>query len=337
MEEDIFHYANANQTIFADEKTLLSGDHLFMKCRENEITNLANAIQPLAENKYGFRLFITGPKGSGKTISTHYVLDKLKEHSRTVIPAYTNCWHYSTPMSIYHSIVKAAGWFMPRRGLAKDEKAILLVMDNLDGLFFHKERHSLDILSELSKNRMVGLIGISRNPSLLEGRNFPELEFKPYTLGQLVDILSHKAGRCLHPKSYNEGILVRCAEKAEEKGASARMALELLWKSGKLAQRKGKWKIETDDVEEAIAMSFREEETGEPENLSEEEQIILEILKSGEKSSSELYWTFSKKLMRTSRHIRNYVNGLMKKGLIESREVRIGNRPINSRILSIKL
>lgn len=345
MKEDIFHYTNANQTIFTDEKTLLSRDHLLMKCREAEITNLANAIQPLVEKKCGFRLFLTGPRGSGKTISAHYVLDRLKTYSRTVIPVYINCWHYSTPISIYHSIVKTAGWFMPRRGLAKDEvfetiiqllekekRAILIVLDNLDGLFFHKDEYSLDMLSELSKNRMVGLIGISRNPNLLEGRSFSEVEFRPYTLRQLVDILTHKASLCLHPKSYCEDILVRCAQKTEEKGASARMALELLWKSGKLAQRKGKRKIEIEDVEEVVSKSFRKDDV---KNLTEEEELILEILKTGEKTSSELYWAFEKKIMRTTRQIRNYISRLKEKDLVETRDMEDGGL-IKPRVISIK-
>jgi len=348
--EDIFHYESENNTIFVNEKVLLSGSKMLAKCREDEITALANAIRPLAERKAGFRLFVFGPHGSGKTMSSKYVLENLGKHSNGVIGAYINCWHYSTAMSIYHSIVKAAGWFVPRRGVAKDEvfekiieilekegKSILLVLDNLDGLFFYNGKESLDVLSELSKNRLVGLIGISSNPQLINRDSFSELEFKPYKFDELVTILRHMAEQALQPKSWDEDLLMFCAKKAEEKGGSARLALELLWKSGKLAQRKEKYKISLSDADEAVRMTFRKDDLESMKYVSQEEQIILDILKTGEKTSSELYWAFSKKLLRTKRQIRNYLKSLMERGLVETRDVQNGNGTMKPRIISIKV
>lgn len=347
--EDFFHYESEGNTIFADEKALLSGRRILAKCRENEIASLANAVRPLVERKAGFRLFVFGPQGSGKTMSSKYVLENLVKNTST-IGAYVNCWHCSTAMSVYHSIVKSAGWFVPRRGVAKDEvfekilqilekenKSILLVLDNLDGLYFHKDKHSLDILSELSKNRLIGMICISSNPQLMDKDSFSELEFKPYDFDDLVTILRHKADQALKPKSWNDEILLFCAKKAEEKGGSARLALELLWKSGKLAQRRGKYKIEISDANEAAKLTLRKDDLVEINDITQEEQIILDILKTGEKTSSELYWAFSKKLLRTKRQIRNYLNCLREKGLIEIRDVQNGRKAMKPRIISIKV
>jgi Fe2+ or Zn2+ uptake regulation protein len=49
--------------------------------------------------------------------------------------------------------------------------------------------------------------------------------------------------------------------------------------------------------------------------------LIMDILKGGELESSELYDLFLKKIPKTKRQIRNYLDLLEKKGMVESREI----------------
>jgi len=62
----------------------------------------------------------------------------------------------------------------------------------------------------------------------------------------------------------------------------------------------------------ADAQSFK---TG-AENLREEEQIILDIVRNGPKSSTELYTAFSNKVKRSKRQIRNYLSRLEAKRIL---------------------
>lgn len=72
-----------------------------------------------------------------------------------------------------------------------------------------------------------------------------------------------------------------------------------------------------------------------PAALSEEEQIILNMLSNGEKNTSEIYWLFNKKLNRSKRQIRNYLRSLELKGVIESQFIKdkynFGSKIINLR------
>jgi Fe2+ or Zn2+ uptake regulation protein len=56
-------------------------------------------------------------------------------------------------------------------------------------------------------------------------------------------------------------------------------------------------------------------------SLSSEELLIMEILRAGELRSSEIYERFIKKIPKTKRQIRNYLELLEKKGIVESEEL----------------
>jgi len=90
-----------------------------------------------------------------------------------------------------------------------------------------------------------------------------------------------------------------------------------LWKAAKKAENKNKRKITIQDLEDIIA----EEEASLklPDlKLSPEEELIVELLKAGEMRSSDLYDKFMKKIPKTKRQIRNYLELLERKGVIES-------------------
>ena len=114
----------------------------------------------------------------------------------------------------------------------------------------------------------------------------------------------------------------KIAEIGEKNRGNMRLALEMLWKSAKLAESKGKILIELEDVE-ATDLALN----GGKNILTAEEQILIEILSTDEKTSSEVYWLFCKKLIRTKKQIRNYLKALEGKGIIETKTVNIGNKP----------
>ena len=58
-----------------------------------------------------------------------------------------------------------------------------------------------------------------------------------------------------------------------------------------------------------------------PLDLSDEERIILEIVRTGPKSSTDLYLAFFRRLRRSKRQIRNYLDGLEGKRLLRMETV----------------
>ncbi|MFZ5501406.1 MAG: Cdc6/Cdc18 family protein, partial [Candidatus Micrarchaeota archaeon] len=282
-------------------------------------------------------LFIHGTSGTGKTSCVKHIMKQLTDHSSAVLPVYVNCWENPTQMAVYNRIVDEMRLPLPRRGLAADEifdkilqfiknykKPIVLVLDEMDGL---RDDKLLYVVSRSNEKSLgFGLIGLSNNKALLSkldarirsSLRFSEMEFKHYSEEELVSILRVRAERALSPGSYDEKLLAKIARSADD--GSARVAIERLWKSAKHAEKSGRQKVMLQDFEDIISAepSFKLPELG----LSSEEVLIMELLKPGELESSKLYDGFVKTIPKTKRQIRNYLELLEKKGLIESRELK---------------
>ncbi len=325
------------KSIIADEEPLLP-DYLPDEIlhRERELQAIADSIKPLLSRRTPDNMFIHGPSGCGKTSCVKYILKQLLEHSSNVLPVYVNCWENPTQMAVYNKIIEAMRLPLPRRGLATDEifdrimqfaknynKPILLVLDEMDGL-----RHDklLYVVARANEQRLTfGIIGISNNKSLLANQDarvrsslrFSEMGFREYSGEQLLSILRTRAGRALSPGSYDERLLSKIAGSVED--GSARIALERLWKAAKRAERAERQKISLQDFEDALSESpeFKMPEL----KLSTDEELIVELLRSGPLSSSDLYDKFLKRIPKTKRQIRNYIELLEKKGIIVSEEV----------------
>ncbi|MCX6770652.1 MAG: hypothetical protein NTX79_01215 [Candidatus Micrarchaeota archaeon] len=74
-----------------------------------------------------------------------------------------------------------------------------------------------------------------------------------------------------------------------------------------------------------------------PANLSEEERIIIDIVKTGPKSSTDLYLAFFRKLKRSRRQIRNYLSGLEAKKLLFIQTVEGANPLLNTRMIRLNI
>ncbi|MEW6036256.1 MAG: AAA family ATPase [Candidatus Micrarchaeota archaeon] len=304
--------------------------------RHDELQAIADAIKPLLTRRTPTNLFIHGPSGSGKTTCVKYILKQLSEHSSAVLPVYVNCWANTTQMAVYNRIVEEMRLPLPRRGLAADEifdrisqyvknykKPILLVLDEMDGL---RDDKVLYVASRSNEQRLTfGIVGLTNNKALLakldsrvrSSLRFSEMEFRQYSSEQLLSILRIRAERALSPGSYDERLLMKIVRSAED--CSARIAIERLWKAAKQAEKAGRQKIMLQDFEDSVSAepAFKLPEL----KLTSEEMLIMELLREGELESSALYDRFIRKIPKTKRQIRNYLELLEKKGLIESGEL----------------
>lgn len=304
--------------------------------RERELQAIADSIKPMLRRGAPQNLFIHGTSGTGKTTCMKHILKQLAEHSSAVLPVYVNCWANPTQMAIYNRIVEEMRLPLPRRGLAADEifdriqqfvknykKPILLVLDEMDGL-----RHDklLYVVARSNEQRLTfGIAGLTNNKALLSrldsrirsSLRFSEMEFGPYSEEQLLSILKTRAQRALSPGSYDERLLLKIIRSVED--SSARVAIERLWKAAKHAEKAGRGRIMLQDVEDTLSLEPRFKL---PElTLSSEEMLLLEILRDGELESTEIYARFIRKIPKTKRQIRNYLDLLEKKGIIESSEL----------------
>ena len=180
------------------------------------------------------------------------------------------------------------------------------------------------------KGVLFGLISISEDknimsklpPRIRDSLRLESLELPGANKEELLQLLKARSADGFAENSYSDIILEKIAEIGEKNRGNMRLALEMLWKSAKLAESKGKILIELEDVE-ATDLALN----GGKNILTAEEQILIEILSTDEKTSSEVYWLFCKKLIRTKKQIRNYLKALEGKGIIETKTVNIGNKP----------
>lgn len=333
---NLFDDSGDTPSIIASEEVLLPDyvpDDLLH--RNAELQAIAASVKPLLKRGTPDNLFIHGPSGCGKTSCVKHILKQLSSYSTAVLPVYVNCWENPTQMAVYNRIIEEMRLPLPRRGLATDEifskiteyaqnyrKPILLILDEMDGL-----RHDklLYVVSRANEKRLTfGIIGITNNKLLLSkldmrvrtSLRFSEMEFKEYAEEQLLEILKVRAERALAPKSYTEKLLQKIARSSE--GGSARVAIERLWKAAKHAEKAGRAKVMIQDLEDVL----EEQPAFKPEfSLSSEEVLLVEILKEGEMRSSDIYERFLRKIPKTKRQIRNYLELLENKGIIESEEL----------------
>ena len=330
--------------------------------RKDEVQRIANAIRPLTEGRTPDNLLILGGSGSGKTAAIQYVLKQLNAHTSRTKAIYVNCWQHHTRMAIYSMIANAIGEILPRRGLATDEVfdrimevmdkeglRCVIVLDELDGLFFHGEGHFLhDILRAGSGKPLFGILAISNNPDVLKGLDeriadtvsFSKFVFKPYSQVQMEEILAKRAEEGLLPNSWDQIVIKVCAFISASAGGNLHNGLEVLLKSAKEAERNRSLRVGMEDVSKvgfskAGADSTFTPEAGRPlSSLSEGERLILELLRNGETDSTALYAQFCQKLPRSARQMRNYLMMLEARHIVKSRiaekDSPIGNRKLVS-------
>jgi len=72
-------------------------------------------------------------------------------------------------------------------------------------------------------------------------------------------------------------------------------------------------------------------------SLSEEEQIIIDIVKTGPKSSTDLYLAFFRRMQRSKRAIRNYIGRLESRRLLRVQTVAGVSPLLNTRMIQLNI
>lgn len=345
MENVNFRFASLNGNKIIQDETALTPHYANGKIfHKNEEEKVISAIMPLAQYKPCMNLFIHGPSGSGKTILVKKVLDHLKLNNQRILCIYINCWYHSTSMAIYTRIADELGEPVSRRGRATDEifdriveimkkskTPVLLVLDEIDGLMSRGDTKILHNIGRIwPEGVLFGLISVSEDknimaklpPKIRDSLRLDSLELPGANKDELLQLLKTRSIDGLAENSYSDEVLEKIAEIGEKNRGNMRLALEMLWKSAKLAETKEKSAIGLEEVEATDLVL-----NGGKSILTPEEQILIEILNTEEKTSSEVYWLFCKQLIRTKKQIRNYLAALEGKRIIETRTVSLGNKP----------
>ena len=312
--ENVFREVSEENIIFKDERVLMP-DYLpeIMPHRENLIKEVAHSLKGATKGGRVDNLSVIGSSGTGKTCTVKFVFRQLGEYSKKVLPVYINCWEFNTRHAILSKIASSLGGFIPRRGIASDEitesiielaskekKALVVALDEMDRLFagYHKEEQVLYDLSRASEifSVYVGVIGIMNSGELLAKMDQriksslaqKQLFFNPYSPLELKDILGERAKYAFFEEVLSEEVIPLCAARAAKNNGDARLAINLLWKAGKIAERENAKKVDERHVK--VAFGEAEARDLDLEKLEKNERRIIEtLLKKGEVTSGELY------------------------------------------------
>jgi len=335
-----------------DEESLFKDENVFTPNyipedfvhRDSQLEEIKLSLKPGLRGVNPVNALLHGPAGTGKTTAVRFIFDKLKEASRKLIPVYINCEDFSTPYSIFARIYETVLGVSPPstgkpledvkerlfRQLKKDDKSIVIALDELDRLFLEKnvERVLVDLLKAHATYDYdrVGVIGIMIKDDLMAtldekarsvfnpGRVF----FPQYEPGEIRDILENRAKYGFYDGVLDDELLDDVVDKTHSKG-DLRVGIDLLRRSALLAERDASRKIEQEHVDKAfgsLSESRREELS---ENLPDEERILLEIIaECPGRMSGYFFMRFRENTGAGVKKYNEVVKRLERKGLIKA-------------------
>jgi cell division control protein 6 len=330
--------------IFKDERVLLP-DYLpeMLPHREEQIRQLARNIQPVARGRQPQNTFIYGSPGIGKTAVARYVFREF-EGFANVKTIYINCWDFKTSYAILTQLVQELGGFVPRRGWAKDEivarlaqvlrgcgEGVVVCLDEVDRIIPHEQEvlYNLLRMGQYARNP-IGLILIANDPSVmlaLEPRiksslRAEQLEFKPYSLGEMRDILRDRVRHAFRAGTVEEAVILLAANRAVQKGGDVRVGLECLLRAGRLAEDEESSKVLVKHMKAVLKGVGEAKPRIMESRLDEASRIALAILaQEKELRVKELYELYAKrsKSPLAMRTFRERVKKLAELGLVKER------------------
>ncbi len=320
----------SENTIISNESVLLENhspeDILH---RDGQKQFLAECIKPASLGRKLRNVFLYGPPGTGKTLLSRWIMSEL-EHSISRIKAiYVNCWSRSTGYAVLAEILQQAEVFVgPRESMLSmvrkfenitksPDKKFVVTLDEVDQL------ESPEILYDISRSG-VGLVCISNNPHALSNLDsriksslyLESMEFPPYSIDQLADILQQRVKYALVPNAISRDDLRIVARLCN---GDARVGLEILRKSALMAEAENKKKISTDNIKKAFQDAKMMRQNKNETKLNDDEAKILDIIKAGRTNAGKIYEQYCKTVKDpvTERALRKYLQKLVKLGLVK--------------------
>ncbi len=278
---DIFERALSGKTLFIN-RDALRNEFIppQIHFRDDQIKGVAQILSPALAGHKPSSLLIYGKTGTGKTVVTKYVINRLtdkgKSSANNLRTAYVNARIASTEYRILSEIATDLEVALPFTGLSLSEafsriatkikdrtlKAIVvldeidfLVKSSGDNLLYEFTRANEDF----DNNAFITLVGISNDlkfkesldPRVLSSLNEEEIVFPPYSVDELKAILQERIEVAFKPQRVTEAAVNLCAGMAAAEHGDARRAVDLLRVAGELAERGTADSIEDSHVREA--------------------------------------------------------------------------------------
>lgn len=342
MKKNIFvkDFSDTNVSIFKDESVFYPG-YLpeDIKAREKEIQELSYNLRPISENRKARNVLVFGPPGTGKTLISKFVIRQLSEFTQKAKSIYINAIEDNTRFAVYSKLLSLYNSPLPRRGLGIDELISrvkeemtktdfipVIVIDEVDKL---EKSEISTILYDFSRievsKKYFSLILITNykeftialDPRVQSSLFLTEIEFKKYSPIELKEILKERIAYGLIPNVISEDLIGYITGYAAKNGGDARIAIDILYKSAKLSEKKGNLKIDKETILESEKLIDAVKLCEKLNFIDPIEKEILNAIPDGGIDSGDLYHNFPKDSDRT---IRRHLDTLEKMSLIKTKE-----------------
>ena len=279
-------WETTGKSVFKDQRTL-SFDYVPPKLvhREGQMKRLIMLYRPVVESNFAQNAVLTGSVGTGKTATAKRFCMDLKDFAekqqKAVDWVLVNCRQRNSESSAVLHIVNHFQPNFPDRGfsitemlrilrkdLEKRKVHLIVVLDEADMLL---KKAGSDIIYKLTRfgeekidsKELVSLILISQKnvfdmldeSSASTFKRTNVIEFGKYSTDELCDIVTQRAELALHDGAIDKDAIDIIAEVSSEWG-DARFAIEILEKSGMLADEESAGKVNVEHVRAAKAEAY---------------------------------------------------------------------------------
>jgi len=277
----IFERSLSGRRIVKDSSVLRS-DYVPSRLpfREKQIMAIGQVLAPLLKNCKTSNLLLYGKTGTGKTVVTRYVINKLAEHASrnnlNICFAYSNTRVAGTSYRVLSELASAISLNIPFTGLAlgevlqrvatriaSDQLLVVFVLDEID---FIVKTYGDNLLYELTRCNeqlnpgFLSLIGISNDlrfkefldPRVISSLSEEEIVFPPYTAEEIKAILQQRAEDAFYEDAVAPSAINLCAALAGSEHGDARRAVDLLRVAAEVAEREGARQLEERHVRVAV-------------------------------------------------------------------------------------
>jgi cell division control protein 6 len=271
--------------------------------RNEELRWLANVFRPIISSGASQRALIVGNIGVGKTVLAYKFGTEFQEiargrnvqldylhlncrKDRTVFAVYAKLVHHYNPRWPHHGLGPEKLFDMVITYLEAHDRYLLLALDEVD---YFVKLNGPDLLFTLTraaeekgmKNR-ISLIGIAHDKRFLDRLDPPTrstlmhnmLVLRGYTSDELVDILKQRVELAFHPGTVDPEAVQLIADIAARWG-NARLALELLWRAGLVADGQGANTVLPEHAREAKSEVYPEIRRDVLRDLQPHEKLTL--------------------------------------------------------------
>jgi cell division control protein 6 len=295
--------------------------------RQAQLEQIVHVFSDAAKDPDRFPLTIlqvVGVAGIGKTstvLRSSKMLEDRFAASRLVLKtAYINLkLQGGNKFAIYRFLLERIAPELPASGLSAEEmlryllrylrenkQYALIIMDEIDYLIKTSKDtgiiYDLTRLNEFEPDKpcnVKGVVFIARStefysrldPAELSTLGRVPMEFHPYSIGQVSDILESRASQAFNPKAIGSDVIDKVASitTSPEVNGDVRYALDLLLYAGNLAESQGTGRVTLEHVRKVHGQVHPSITTEEIEQLSKNHLVSLIALVRALKSKKKLY------------------------------------------------